>query len=167
MGAKSLNNWLVRGWSTTLTTGSTAEVLLVEDASLRALVERDPHIGEIVRRASLYVDGTLADELEVLDEWFMRVAVQGKTVLVLPLGQCAQARPRLETNAALASSQTEWARSDATGAVPNIVIPSVEDAVSIFLFPGPQAAAPQPAANTVVAVMLHFEEFLSDQEVTR
>lgn len=164
---QSLNNELVRGWTGTLGTGTTSETRLTESAALRALVERDPKVGEIIRRISLYADGALADELEVIDEWMVRVAVKGKTVLVKPLGDLSQARPRLESNAALTTGQTEYVRSDAGGSVPGIVVPSIEDAVDIYVFPGPHAAAPAPGADVTVAIFLHFEEFVSDKEITR
>jgi len=164
---QSLNNELVRGWTGTLTTATTGETRLTEDAGLRSLVERDSHVGEIVRRMSLYCDGALADELEVIDEWMVRIACKGKTVCVKPLGQLAQARPAMETNGALATGQTEYVRSDASGGVPGIVLPSVEDAVDVYLFPGPQAAAPAPGADVTVGIFLHFEEFRSDKEITR
>lgn len=149
---------LSRIFTVTLGTATTGNTAMTEDAQTRSRGESSSKIFQKWLRAAVYVDGTLADEVEVLDEWLLVVKVGSKVVIELPLSRCAPIRPSVTSNAALTTGQTEHALPIGEGVLGGIQIPSEQGSVFVSVRPAPWAAAPAPAADTVVGVAFTYQE---------
>lgn len=159
-------NQLFRTFTGTIGTGDSSRTQLSEDSGQRSKVKRGKRIGELVFGISAYVDGAIADELELLDEWGVEVEVNNTTVLTIPLGECRASRPAIETNGGLTTGQTEWVRPGGRGRVADVLLPSEEDSVRVYVYPLGYAAGAAPAADTEVGINLHFREAKFDEDLT-
>ena len=141
-----------------------ADTELTESNLRKVQLTKGANIIHRLVRGSIYIDGTLADEIKCLAWWAMQIKVAGTVVLEVPLNRLAGKRPGIATNGALATGQTEHAISRGDGELAGFPIPSEESvAVSVVPAGDDTRANSAPAADTAVSITLQLvEEVVGD-----
>lgn len=147
---------LNRVFTATLTTATTGATEMTENTKFRAFGHRSDGISQVWHKLLCYVDGAIADEIEVLSEWYAIIRVQGKVICTMPLSRCAAVQPTTTPDGGAAAATLALPVGE--GVLGDILVTSEEGSVSISLEPAPWSAAPAPGADTVVGLAIVYTE---------